>query len=248
MQINGFPNPAMLGAYRTGAKTASAAKKTSQPHGMSFDLMVRNEQPNKAEQTDKTAAAAPLTPEEEMAAFKQEIYDELAEINGMGSFKVLSNSVHITEDGFKRMKEDPEYRKEIMDWLRADARASHGVPIAAHVTTTITGAGATSYGANVFPTDSAATRASKKALADKKAEGAFYRSDRDYADRRAAQRKRDNEYMENERLKRELMAKMLLDRSVAQQEQNQALNQQAFQQPYFKTDMLGMQPPKSWNV
>lgn len=48
------------------------------------------------------------------------------------------------------MKEDPEYRKEIMDWLRADARASHGVPIAAHVTTTITGSGATSYGMNVL--------------------------------------------------------------------------------------------------
>ena len=60
----------------------------------------------------------------------------------MNSSAILSNSVHITEDGFKRMKEDPEYRKEIMDWLRADARASHGVPIAAHVTTTITGSGA----------------------------------------------------------------------------------------------------------
>ena len=95
MQINGFPNAAMLGAYRTGAKAANAAKKTSQTHGMSFDLMVRNEQPNKAEQTDKTAAAAPLTPEEEMAAFKQEIYEELAEIDKMNSSAVLSNSVHI---------------------------------------------------------------------------------------------------------------------------------------------------------
>ena len=251
MQINGFPNAAMLGAYRTGAKAANAAKKTSQPHGMSFDLMVRNEQPTKAEQTDKTAAAAPLTPEEEMAAFKQEIYEELAEINGMHSSATLSNSVHITEDGFKRMKEDPEYRKEIMDWLRADARASHGLPFSAHVTTTITGAGATCYGAHVYNDDSAATRASKKALADKKGEGAFYRSDRanrDYSDRKAAQRKRDSEYVASERMKRELMQKMLLDKSIAQKEQHQALNQQAFQKQYLENYMLSMQPPKSWDI
>ena len=97
MQINDFSRAAQLGAYRTGT---SAAKKTAQTHGMSFDLMVRNEQPNKAVQADKTAAAAPLTPEEEMAAFKQEIYEELAEIDKMNSSAILSNSVHITEDGF----------------------------------------------------------------------------------------------------------------------------------------------------
>ncbi len=160
MQINGFSSSA--GAYQTDAKTAKKG-------GMRFGLMVQNEQAGKTEQTDKTTSAVPMTPKEEMTAFKQEIYKELAEIDKMNSSAILSNSVHITEDGFKRMKEDPAYRKEIMDWLRADARASHGVPIAAHVTTTITGAGATSYGANVFPHDSAAVRASKKALADKKA-------------------------------------------------------------------------------
>lgn len=62
----------------------------------------------------------------------------------------------------QRMKEDPAYRKEIMDWLRADARASHGVPFGVHVTTTITGAGATCYGANVYHDDSAATKAAKR--------------------------------------------------------------------------------------
>lgn len=251
MQINGFPNAAMLSAYRTGAKTANAAKKTSQTHGMSFDLMVRNGQLNKAEQMDKTASAAPLTPEEEMAAFKQEIYDELAEINKMNSSAVLSNSVHITEDGFKRMKEDPAYRKEIMDWMREDARLTNRCSIKEHITTTITGSGATSSCINVFDNDSIATKASKQQWADKKGEGAFYRSDRanrDYADRKAAQRKRDSEYVASERMKRELMQKMLLDKSIAQQEQHQALNQQAFQQQYLENYMLGMQPPNSWNI
>lgn len=173
--------------------------------------MVQNTSAQATSQTDKTAATKEVSEVDEMAAFKQEIYEKLAEIDKMNSSAILSNSVHITEDGFKRMKEDPEYRKEIMDWLRADARASHGVPIAAHVTTTITGSGATSYGMNVFDNDSAATKASKQQWADKKAEGSFYHSDRTYADRRAAQRKRDSEYVASERQKRELMQKMILE-------------------------------------
>lgn len=248
MQINGFPSAAMLGAYRTGAKAANAAKKTSQTHGMSFDLMVRNEQPNKAEQTDKTAAAAPLTPEEEMAAFKQEIYDELAQIDKMNPASVLSNSVHITEDGFQRMKDDPEYRKKIMDWLRADAIASHSLPWGTHVTTKITGSGAVSSDINVFHDDSIATKASKKALADKKGEGAFYRSDRANADRKAAQRKRDQDYVIRERQQRELMQKMMLDKSIAQKAQRQELIQGAIDQKYLNAGMMGMPPSKSWNI
>lgn len=108
-----------------------------------------------------------------MAAFKQEIYEELMEIDKMNSSAILSNSVHITEDGFKRMEEEPEYRKEIMDWLRADTRASHGLPFSAYVITTITGAGATCYGAHVYNDDNIATRASKKALANKKGKVPF---------------------------------------------------------------------------
>ncbi len=251
MQINGFSSAAILGAYRTGAKAANAAKKTSQTHGMSFDLMVRNEQPNKAEQTDKTAAAAPLTPEEEMAAFKQEIYDELAEINGMGSFKVLSNSVHITEDGFKRMKEDPEYRKEIMDWLRADARASHGLPHSTHSTTTITGAGATT---RVVSDDLYRKDPSTKTMFDQKAKDSFFhssrsdRADRANADRKAAQRKRDQDYVIRERQQRELMQKMMLDKSMAQKAQRQELIQGAIDQKYLNAGMMGMPPSKSWNI
>ena len=235
MQINGFPNPAMLGAYRTGAKTASAAKKTSQTHGMSFDLMVRNEQPNKAEQTDKTAAAAPLTPEEEMAAFKQEIYEELAEIDKMNSSAVLSNSVHITEGGFKRMKEDPAYRKEIMDWLRADARASHGLPYSTHSTTVINEVEARTRAVSndLYRKDPAT-----KQLFDSKKDDAFY-----YSERKAAQRKRDSE----------LMQKMMLEKHIDQKAQRQALDQRILaqnvvDQKYVQDYLLGMQESKSWNI
>ena len=218
-----------------------------------FSQMVQNTSAQATSKTDKTAATKEVYEVDEMAAFKQEIYEELAEIDKMNSSAILSNSVHITEDGFKRMKEDPAYRKEIMDWLRADARASHGVPIAAHVTTTITGSGATSYGMNVFDNDSAATKASKQQWADKKAEGSFYHSDRTYADRRAAQRKRDSEYVASERQKRELMQKMILEKHIDQKAQRQLLDQKALaqnvvDQKYVQDYLLGMQESKSWNI
>ena len=76
-----------------------------------FSQMVQNTSAQATSQTDKTAATKEVSEVDEMAAFKQEIYEELAEIDKMNSSAILSNSVHITEDGFKRMKEDPEYRK-----------------------------------------------------------------------------------------------------------------------------------------
>mgnify|MGYP000098156372 CR=1 FL=1 len=247
MQISGYSSAAML-AYRSSGMKQKAGTVKMQD----FSQMVQNTSAQATSQTDKTAATKEVSEVDEMAAFKQEIYEELAEIDKMNSSAILSNSVHITEDGFKRMKEDPAYRKEIMDWLRADARASHGVPFGVHVTTTITGSGATSYGI------SAATKASKQQWADKKTKGSFYHSDRTYADRRAAQRKRDREYVASERQKRELMQKMTLEKSIDQKAQRQLLDQKALaqnvvnqnvvDQKYVQDYLLGMQESKSWNI
>ena len=83
--------------------------------------------------------------------------------------------------------------------------------------------------------ESAATKAAKKDLADKKAEGSFYHSDRTYADRRAAQRKRDSEYVASERQKRELMQKMTLEKSIDQKAQRQLLDQKEIFSNYKPT-------------
>ena len=248
MQISGYSSAAML-AYRSSGMKQKAGTVKKQD----FSQMVQNTSAQATSQTDKTAATKEVSEVDEMAAFKQEIYEELAEIDKMNSSAILSNSVHITEDGFKRMKEDPAYRKEIMDWLREDARVSHSLPFNAHVTTTITGAGATCYGAHVYHDDSAATKAAKKDLADKKAKGSFYHSDRTYADRRAAQRKRDSEYVASERQKRELMQKMMLEKHIDQKAQRQALDQRILaqnvvDQKYVQDYLLGMQESKSWNI
>ena len=115
MQISGYSSAAML-AYRSSGMKQKAGTVKMQD----FSQMVQNTSAQATSQTDKTAATKEVSEVDEMAAFKQEIYEELAEIDKMNSSAILSNSVHITEDGFKRMKEDPAYRKEIMDWLRAD--------------------------------------------------------------------------------------------------------------------------------
>lgn len=211
MQIGSSPSAAMLDAYQSGS-----TKKPSQTHAISFDLMMRNAQMGQA------TVVTPPSPEEEMAAFKVEIYKELAKINLMNSSAILSNSVHITEDGFKKMKEDPTYREKIMNWLRADARASHGLPFSTHVTTIINGVTATSYSVSddLYQKDH-----STKAMMDKKAKDSFY-----YADRKAAQRKRNSEYVESERLKREFMQKMMLAKNLNQEVPLQGIDMQLFQQ------------------
>jgi len=109
MQISGYSSAAML-AYRSSGMKQKAGTVKMQD----FSQMVQNTSAQATSQTDKTAATKEVSEVDEMAAFKQEIYEELAEIDKMNSSAILSNSVHITEDGFKRMKEDPAYRKEIM--------------------------------------------------------------------------------------------------------------------------------------
>ena len=63
--------------------------------------MVQNTSAQATSQTDKTSGDKRSFKVDEMAAFKQEIYEELAEVDKMNSSAILSNSVHITEDGFK---------------------------------------------------------------------------------------------------------------------------------------------------
>ncbi|WP_061215182.1 hypothetical protein [Syntrophomonas wolfei] len=213
MQINGYSSATML-AYRS----SDMQRKVGLPQTNSFAQTIENTAAT--EKATKTTETTGVSAADEMATFKKEIYDELEQINGMNSSSILSNSVHITEDGFQRMKDDPEYRKEIMDWLRADARASHGVPFDVHVTTNITGSGATCYGANVYHDDNVMTKSSKKQLADKKAEGAFYRSER------KSHREDNSKLWIKEREKRDRLQKMLLEKSINQKIQRQAMNEE----------------------
>ena len=240
MQISGYSSAAML-AYRSSGMKQKAGTVKMQD----FSQMVQNTSAQATSQTDKTAATKEVSEVDEMAAFKQEIYEELAEIDKMNSSAVLSNSVRITEGGFKRIKEDPAYRKEIMDWLRADARASHGLPYSTHSTTVINEVEARTH---VASNDLYRKDPATKQLFDSKKDDAFY-----YSERKAAQRKRDSEYVASERQKRELMQKMMLEKHIDQKAQRQALDQRILaqnvvDQKYVQDYLLGMQESKSWNI
>ena len=158
MQISGYSSAAMLAYRSSGMKQKSRHSEKSRIFLRWYRTQAHRQQAKQIRQRRQKE----VSEVDEMAAFKQEIYEELAEIDKIELLGYFVQFCTYHRRWIKRMKEDPAYRKEIMDWLRADARASHGVPFGVHVTTTITGSGATSYGMNVFDNDSAATKASKQ--------------------------------------------------------------------------------------
>ena len=59
-----------------------------------------------------------LTPEEEMAAFKKEFYAEISNIQIHSTVK--NAAINISEAAFKRMKDDPQYKEDILRLIRRD--------------------------------------------------------------------------------------------------------------------------------
>lgn len=65
-----------------------------------------------------------MTPEEELEAFKKEFYQELSQITTHAT--VSNAAVNVTEAAFKRMKDDPEYKQQVLSWIKHDLGASYG--------------------------------------------------------------------------------------------------------------------------
>ena len=71
---------------------------------------------------EKTGSAQGLSEAEEMAAFKKEFY---AELDRIPRDRTIANvAVNISEEAFKNMKDDPEYRAKIMSALQRDLTSS----------------------------------------------------------------------------------------------------------------------------
>ncbi|MEH0022638.1 MAG: hypothetical protein V6Z89_23515 [Desulfobacter sp.] len=170
MQINGYNN--VLRSYNLKPRDSIRGNDTS-----------GSELAKNTTETTATTKNEKLTDADEMDAFKKAIHKEIDDIYGNASPALLSNSVHITDGAFERMKSDPEFKSKMMDILRRDASASHQLPYGVHVTTTIDENGYSSYGANVYNNDSQKIREDKKDEADKKAEGAFYHKSTSESDR-----------------------------------------------------------------
>ena len=73
---------------------------------------------------EKTSGTQELSEAEEMELFKKEFYEELSKIT---MHTTVSNAaVNVTEAAFKRMKDDPEYKQQILNWITRDLGASYG--------------------------------------------------------------------------------------------------------------------------
>lgn len=71
-----------------------------------------------AKQVSETEKTEQMTPEEELEVFKKEFYDELSRIN---NHRTVSNmAINISEDAFKKMKEDPQYKQQILNLVQRD--------------------------------------------------------------------------------------------------------------------------------
>lgn len=64
-----------------------------------------------------------LTSEEEMFQFQQEFYAEVAKIPMSGGINSLA--VRITDEGWKRMKEQPEYREKMLSLIKRDTTGTY---------------------------------------------------------------------------------------------------------------------------
>lgn len=68
--------------------------------------------------TGETGNTKELSEAEEMAIFKKKFYDELSRIN---NHRTVSNmAINISEDAFKKMKEDPQYKQQILNLVQRD--------------------------------------------------------------------------------------------------------------------------------
>lgn len=73
-------------------------------------------------EVDRTKDTKAMTPEEEMAIFKKEFY---AELNMIPRDRTIANvAINISEEAFKNMKDDPEYREQMLAVIRRDMTGS----------------------------------------------------------------------------------------------------------------------------
>ncbi|MEZ3491524.1 MAG: hypothetical protein K1W38_04270 [Lachnospiraceae bacterium] len=71
---------------------------------------------------EETSSTKKLSEAEEMAIFKKEFY---AEIDKIPRDRTIANvAINISEEAFKNMKDDPEYREKVLSLIRRDMTGS----------------------------------------------------------------------------------------------------------------------------
>ena len=170
------------------------------------------EMPNGAE---KTAYAKELSETEEMAVFKKEFYEELSQIN---NHRTVSNmAINISEDAFKKMKEDPQYKQQILNLIQRDWGDSYA-PRNCSVLITV-GSSLKDYRADSWPVG--------------------YDSEFDVRSKNSFYKKTNGSKKEKQR---ELLEEYLEKRAQVKKQQQEILNEKIVRQEQERNRLL-----KSWN-
>lgn len=116
-----------FGARTYTAPTKSRETKQAETQGSSFlDLAARASRSTtdvlEINSTESTQQKTVLSEAEEMQLFKKEFYEDLSKI--VCNPTVSNAAVNISDAAFQAMKDDPEYRAQVLSLLQRDLGAS----------------------------------------------------------------------------------------------------------------------------
>lgn len=118
-----------------------------------------------------------LTPEEEMALFKEEFYKELEAIYSDLPSNILSLAVNISDEAFEALKDDPEYKEKLLTGLANDLAEAGELDKSVHMYVSVDETTFSADFIGINSTDNQILINAKATLAAQQAEGSFYYDD-----------------------------------------------------------------------
>ena len=157
---------------------------------------------------EKTESTKELSEAEEMAIFKKEFY---AEIDKIPRNRTITNvAINISEEAFKNMKDDPEYREKILSALKRDLTSSFA-PLEASMVLTV-GATAKDYRGDSW------SGVNNQSEFYARSQNSFYKKT---SNKKASQKELLEEYLEKRAQVKKQQQEMLNDK-IAKQEQERS--------------------------
>ena len=165
--------------------------------------------------TGETGNTKELSEAEEMAIFKKEFY---AEIDKIPRNRTITNvAINISEEAFKNMKDDPEYREKILSALKRDLTSSFA-PLEASMVLTV-GATAKDYRGDSW------SGVNNQSEFYARSQNSFYKKTSNKKDRQ-----------------KELLEEYLEKRAQVKKQQQEMLNEKIAKQEQERSRLL-----RSWN-
>lgn len=165
--------------------------------------------------TGETGNTKELSEAEEMAIFKKEFY---AEIDKIPRNRTITNvAINISEEAFKNMKDDPEYREKILSALKRDLTSSFA-PLEASMVLTV-GATAKDYRGDSW------SGVNNQSEFFARSQNSFYKKTSNKKDRQ-----------------KELLEEYLEKRAQVKKQQQEMLNEKIAKQEQERSRLL-----RSWN-